>query len=61
MAMKFFSHRDRDIDHLRQMNVSADERKLVLDFLNSFTDMQSANQVAMAKHIVNNWDTPDAR
>jgi hypothetical protein len=55
IAMKMFSHRERDIDHLHQMNPTTDELKFVLQYLDSFDDPSKVSRVEMTRNIIQHW------
>jgi hypothetical protein len=55
IAMKFYSHRPQDREHLDQMKVTNDERKFVLAYLNSLAEVANKGRIEMARQIVENW------
>jgi len=55
IAMKFYSHRPQDREHLAQMKVTSTEREFVLRYLNSLDDVSDKGKIDMAKQMVENW------
>lgn len=59
IAMKFYSHRPQDREHLVQMNVTSQEREFVgryLDDLAGRTGWANAGKIELAREILKNWD-----
>jgi hypothetical protein len=58
IAMKFIAHRERDLEHLVQMGVTASERKFVEGFLDSLAHHhpEEAGRIAMARQYVKAWE-----
>ncbi|MGA2232756.1 MAG: DUF6036 family nucleotidyltransferase [Tepidisphaeraceae bacterium] len=55
IAMKFYSHRPQDREHLLQMNVTQPELKFVLRYLDSLEQVAEKGKIEMARLIVENW------
>lgn len=55
IAMKFYSHRAHDREHLDQMKVTAEERRFVLGYLDAISDTADRSRIDMARKIVENW------
>lgn len=58
IAMKFISHRERDLEHLMQMNVSAAEREFVLHYLDSLAQdhPDEFGRIEMARRYAEAWE-----
>jgi Nucleotidyltransferase of unknown function (DUF6036) len=59
IAMKFYSHRPQDREHLAQMNVTPEEREFVnryLDDLAYRTGWANAGKIEMSRQILKNWE-----
>jgi hypothetical protein len=55
IAMKFYSHRPQDREHLAQMKVTGAEREFVLRYLNALAGVADKSRLDMARRTVENW------
>lgn len=55
IAMKFYSHRAQDREHLAQMNVTAAERAFVLNYLRLLANTADQGRIELARQMVENW------
>ena len=58
IASKFYAHREKDIEHLSQMNVTPGELHFVQDYLGTLRDRlpDQLGTIEMALHIVRTWN-----
>ena len=58
IAMKFLAHRERDLEHLEQMKVTAADLEFVRRHLDSLAGLaDEAGRVEMARQYVDGWPT----
>ncbi len=55
IAMKFYSHRYQDREHLAALNVTKEELKFVLQYLDALTSQADRGKLEMARHMARNW------
>jgi hypothetical protein len=55
IAMKFYSHRYQDREHLAIMHVTKEELEFVLQYLDSLTARADPGKLEMARHMARNW------
>ena len=60
IAMKFIAHRERDLEHLAQMRVTAAELDFVRGYLDSLATEhpEQAGRIEMARRYVDDWEVP---
>lgn len=57
IAMKFYSHRPQDREHLIQMNVTQEELRFVDRYLDDLAGHADAGRIEMARAVLKNWNT----
>jgi hypothetical protein len=57
IATKFFAHRARDREHLREMHVTAEEKEFVRRYLKALHEKlpNEATKIDMALHLLEDW------
>ncbi len=57
IAMKFYAHRQRDVEHLLEFSPTGQEKRFVLDYLNALESagVGEPSQIQMAKHVLTEW------
>ena len=58
IAMKFIAHRERDREHLMQMNVTSHELNSVRKYLDELSKQHpdQLGRIEMARQYVNGWE-----